>query len=64
MKIIHFWVLAASIVFAGSVYAGAYVGAGAGRSDIDASGSGVSFEDNDTGWKIFGGYAFNEYFAV
>ena len=64
MKMVYFWVLTASIVFAGSVYAGAYVGAGAGRSDIDASDNGVSFEDSDTGWKVFAGYAFNEYFAV
>jgi OOP family OmpA-OmpF porin len=64
MKIINFGMLAASIVFSGSVYAGAYAGAGAGRSDVDADAGFSSFSDTDTGWKIFGGYAFNKYFAV
>jgi len=64
MRTIYFWILAASIVFSGSAYAGAYIGAGAGRSDVDADAGISSFSDTDTGWKIFGGYAFNKYFAV
>jgi OOP family OmpA-OmpF porin len=43
---------------------GGFLGAGIGRSDIDSSSGGFSFEDDDTGWKIFGGYKFNPNIAV
>lgn len=64
MKAIRLGLLAASLVVAGSAYADAYLGAGMGRSSVDSSEDGISFDDTDTGWKFFGGYAFNENIAV
>ena len=64
MKIVTIGILVASVVFAGSVYADAYIGGGMGRSDVDVSDGGISFDDTDTGWKIFAGYKFNEYYSV
>jgi len=66
MKSIRFGILAASIVFSGAVSAGGafYAGAGVGQSDVDADAGLSSFSDTDIGWKIFGGYEFNKYFAV
>lgn len=37
-----------------------YVGASAGQSDIDERG----IDDDDTSFKVFGGYNFNRYFAL
>lgn len=44
-----------------------YLGAGVGYSDIDICNGvpgGVSCDDNDTGWKLYGGYSFNDNIAV
>jgi len=41
---------------------GFYVGAGAGRINVEDDGSG--FDDGDTGFKLFGGYVLNEILAV
>jgi len=49
------------------ILADAYVGLGIGSAsyDVDLSGiGGGDFEDNGTGTKIYGGYAFNDYFAA
>ena len=65
MKSIRFGILAASIVFSGTAFADAfYAGGGGGQSDVDVDTGFSSFSDTDTGWKIFGGYMFNKYFAV
>lgn len=49
--------LASSTAWAGSD-SGAYLGASLGSSSIDVSGGGVSYDDNDMGFKVFGGYNF------
>jgi OmpA-OmpF porin, OOP family len=41
---------------------GFYAGAGVGQVKIKADDEG--FDADDTGFKVFGGYSFNEYFAV
>lgn len=46
---------------------GGYAGIGAGQSSMkDESDAllGTSFDDSDTGWKLFGGYSFNPNAAV
>lgn len=71
-------VLSAFTATASAQEAGAYVGASVGQSkvDIDTAGlssgfaaaglsaTGISVDENDTGWKLFGGYKFNKYFAL
>ena len=42
-----------------------YIGAGAGQATSDIScPTGVSCDDSDTGWKIFGGLEVNEYISM
>ncbi|MBT9539314.1 outer membrane beta-barrel protein [Thiobacillus sp.] len=42
-----------------------YIGAGAGKATSDIScPTGVSCDDSDTGWKIFGGLEVNEYISM
>jgi len=47
---------------------GAYIGGALGQvthvDGCDGVPSGISCDDSDTGWKIFGGYQFNPNFAV
>ena len=44
---------------------GFYAGAGIGSSTVGADElDGTGFDDSDTGFKIFGGYTFNENFGV
>lgn len=45
---------------------GFYGGLGAGRTDTDIGTAGIagSTDKNDTAWKLFGGYQFNQNFAV
>jgi OOP family OmpA-OmpF porin len=56
--------------FTGIASAGGYVGAGAGITtvdvcdDINGAFPGLSCDDEDTGFKIFGGYKANEHFAI
>ena len=52
-------VLAASPALAADE-GGFYVGAGVGSFGIDVGG----FDGSDTGFKVFGGYGFNQYFGV
>ncbi len=50
-----------------TLYADAYIGIGIGSTSYDVNLSGLgggSFEDNSTGTKIYGGYAFNKYYAA
>ena len=62
-----------AIMFATAVsvpaFAGGYVGAGAGQASADVCGElhalgATRCDDEDTGFKIFGGYQVNENFAV
>lgn len=39
-----------------------YIGAGIGQSKIKDSP--IDFDNTDMGWKLFGGYRFNKYFAI
>jgi OmpA-OmpF porin, OOP family len=41
---------------------GFYVGAGIGQASIERDDS--DFDADDTGFKVFGGYNFNQYFAL
>jgi OOP family OmpA-OmpF porin len=45
---------------------GAYIGAGFGSTTLDDDGifSGLTFDDSDSGFQIFGGYKFFKYLAV
>ena len=43
---------------------GFYGGAGIGRSDAEVNGVGITGDDKDTAWKLFGGYQFNRYLGV
>lgn len=54
-----------------SVFAQPYIGASAGRvdhkqnrADWQPVGGTTAYEDIDTGFKLFGGYKFNQYFGV
>lgn len=50
-----------------ALHAAPYIGLGVGSADykVDLSSlNGGSFEDDGTGTKIYGGYAFNKYFAA
>jgi OOP family OmpA-OmpF porin len=57
-------------LIAGSAYAaeedaaapGWYIGVGAGKSTIKVSE--VGFDESDTAYKVFGGFSFNQYFAL
>ncbi len=42
----------------------AYVGVSAGRAEGKLSADDFSFKDNDTGYKVFGGYDFDNIFGV
>ena len=42
----------------------AYVGGSIGNTSVEVEDSGLSFDDSDTGYKVFGGYRFMKYFGV
>src|SRR5687768_9195927 len=48
------------------VQPGFYVGAGIGNTKIEVESDefGIDFDADDTGFKIFGGYTFTDWFAV
>jgi OOP family OmpA-OmpF porin len=46
------------------LYAGASIGYSQFNDICEAVVAGVSCDDNDTAWRAFGGYQFNEYFAL
>jgi OOP family OmpA-OmpF porin len=54
--------LLASTTVLAETQPGFYVGASIGQSKIKIDGD--DFDANDTGFKVFGGYNFNRYFAV
>jgi len=56
--------LASSTVLA-EIQPGFYVGAGVGKANIELDEvDGFKFDSDDTAFKVFGGYNFNQYFAV
>jgi OOP family OmpA-OmpF porin len=42
----------------------AYIGANVGRAEQKVEVSGISFKENDTGFKLYGGYNFNQNFGI
>ena len=64
MKLVKSTALALAMAVSTTAFAEGYVGAGAGYTKIDIEDSGVSFDGSDTGWKVFGGYKFNDYFGL
>jgi OOP family OmpA-OmpF porin len=57
--------LTASMAARADVQPGFYMGAGFGTTKISDDGfDDVDFDDSDTGFKIFGGYSFNQNFAI
>jgi OmpA-OmpF porin, OOP family len=64
--------IAGAMAFAGPALAqdtGFYAGLSLGQSTADdactgVSGPGISCDDKDTAWKIFGGFQFNRHFAL
>jgi OOP family OmpA-OmpF porin len=56
--------LASSTVLA-EIQPGLYVGAGVGKATIELDDEdGFGFDSDDTAFKVFGGYNFNQYFAI
>jgi OOP family OmpA-OmpF porin len=43
---------------------GFYGGAGLGRTQSDVNAPGISGDDEDTAWKLFGGYQINRYLGL
>jgi len=57
--------LTATMAVQADTQPGFYVGAGVGTTKVsDDAFDGTGIDDSDTGFKIFGGYDFNQYFAV
>lgn len=54
--------LLASTAVLAETQPGFYVGAGVGKASIEVDDTG--FDADDTAFKVFGGYNFNQYFAV
>ena len=52
--------LASSVALAGE----SYVGASVGQSKLQASESGLSFDDGDKSFKVFGGFRFLKFLGV
>lgn len=66
-SLICIFVVTAFFAFTSPVFAeGAYVGGSVGIVDYDicASGGGVTCDDSDTGFKVFGGMNINETFSL
>lgn len=55
--------LAASGSASAAEKTGFYAGVGLGQASLELD-SGVNFDNDDTGFKLFGGYAFNKFIAV
>jgi OmpA-OmpF porin, OOP family len=57
--------LTAAMAAQADVQPGFYAGAGFGSTKIDDDGfDDIDFDDSDTGFKVFGGYSFNQNFAI
>lgn len=57
--------LMAAMAARADVQPGFYMGAGFGSTKIDDDGfDDIDFDDSDTGFKVFGGYSMNQWFAV
>jgi hypothetical protein len=55
---------AAMLFLMPAAWAGAYVGASLGQSEMGASDGVTSADGSDSGWKVVGGYTFMKYVAV
>ena len=65
LTVIAAFALAASMAAQADTQPGFYAGAGIGTTKIgDSSFDGTGIDDSDTGFKIFGGYTFNENWGV
>ena len=64
MKFVRMTAVAISLVACATVNADAYLGAGLGYTRIDGSNYGISFDGSDHGYKLFGGYRWNDYFGM
>lgn len=69
MKIVGAIMLTMGMVGGAVAANGFYAGASVGQASIDACGDAgalgaTSCDDEDTGWKVFGGYELNQNFAV
>ena len=57
--------LTAAMAAQADVQPGFYMGAGFGSTKIDDDGfDDIDFDDSDVGFKLFGGYSFNQNFAI
>jgi OOP family OmpA-OmpF porin len=61
--------IALTMAISGNAFAGGYIGAGIGYADKDSCESIIALgytacDDADTGFKFYGGYQMNRYFAV
>ena len=61
--------MALALTMSGYVIAGGYVGAGIGQTNVDAcsdlyAAGATTCDDEDTGFKFFGGYDINKNFAI
>ncbi|HEV8334285.1 MAG TPA: outer membrane beta-barrel protein [Steroidobacteraceae bacterium] len=56
--------LTASMAARADVQPGFYAGAGFGTTKINDDGFDDNVDDSDTGFKVFGGYSFNQNFAI
>jgi OmpA-OmpF porin, OOP family len=56
--------LTASMAARAEVQPGFYAGAGFGTTKINDDGFDNNVDDSDTGFKVFGGYSFNQNFAI
>jgi OmpA-OmpF porin, OOP family len=56
--------LTAALAARADVQPGFYAGASVGSTTIDDDGFGSAIDDSDTGFKLFGGYTFNDNFAI
>jgi OOP family OmpA-OmpF porin len=57
----------ASAQMSSTIFSSAYLGASIGRSDLGdcgVAGPGISCDEKDTAWKVFGGYQINRTWAV
>ena len=59
-----FLILLMTLLSTSAVLAEPYIGLGIGSASYKVEIGGGDFEDNGTGTKLYGGYAFNKYFAA
>jgi OOP family OmpA-OmpF porin len=47
-----------------TAFANAYIGAGAGQASTEAEADNVTFDDDTTGWKVYGGFRFLKFLGI